>query len=101
VAGKASRKGLANAHQSRTWHAVNRAAVTALNRRPRDRFFLYLHYVDVHDYVFQKTTYAEAVKRMDEGVGRLIAQLESFRASTRARLATTGIPPSRSSCGFR
>jgi arylsulfatase A-like enzyme len=77
VAGKASRQRLANGHQSRTWHAVNRAAVAALNRRPRDRFFLYVHYVDVHDYVFHKTTYAEAVKGMDEGIGRLIAQLES------------------------
>jgi arylsulfatase A-like enzyme len=77
VAGKASRQRLKNAHESRTWHSVNRAAVSALNRRPRDRFFLYVHYVDVHDYVFQKRTYAEAVKDMDEGVGRLLAQLES------------------------
>jgi uncharacterized sulfatase len=79
VAGRASRRNLANAHQSRTWHSVNRAAVAALNRRPRDKFFLYVHYVDVHDYVFQKTTYAEAVKGMDEGVGRLLAQLESAK----------------------
>ena len=58
---------------------MNRAAVAALNRRPRDKFFLYVHYVDVHDYVFQKTTYAEAVKEMDQGVGRLLAQLESAK----------------------
>jgi uncharacterized sulfatase len=79
VAGRASRHKLKNAYQSRTWHSVNRAAVAALNRRPRDRFFLYVHYVDVHDYVFQKTTYAEAVQEMDQGVGRLLAQLESVK----------------------
>jgi arylsulfatase A-like enzyme len=38
---------------------------------------LYVHYVDVHDYFFQKITYAEAVQEMDQGVGRLLAQLES------------------------
>jgi arylsulfatase A-like enzyme len=79
VAGKASRQRLANAHQSRTWHSVNRAAIAALNRRPRDRFFLYVHYVDVHDYLFQKVTYAAAVQDMDQGVGRLLGQLESAR----------------------
>ena len=58
---------------------MNRAAVTALNRRPRDQFFLYVHYVDVHDYLFQKISYAAAVQSMDEGVGRLLAQLESAK----------------------
>ena len=79
VAGSASRRHLANAHQSRTWHSVNRAAIAALNRRPRDRFFLYVHYVDVHDYLFQKVSYAEAVQGMDQGVGRLLTQLESAK----------------------
>lgn len=79
VAGRASRRRLASPHESRTWHSVNRASVTALNRRPRDRFFLYVHYVDVHDYFFQKITYAEAVQEMDKGVGRLLAQLESVK----------------------
>jgi arylsulfatase A-like enzyme len=79
VAGQASRQRLANAHQSRTWHSVNRAAVAALNRRPRDRFFLYVHYVDVHDYLFQKVSYAAAVQSMDVGIGRLLGQLESAK----------------------
>jgi len=79
VAGKASRRRLSNPYQSRTWHSVNRSAIVALNRRPRDRFFLYVHYVDVHDYRFQKITYAAAVQEMDQGVGRLLAQLESAK----------------------
>ena len=79
VAGRASQRRLANPHQSRTWHSVNRASVAALNRRPRDRVFLYVHYVDVHDYFFQKISYAQAVQEMDQGVGRLLAQLESAK----------------------
>ena len=38
-----------------------------------------MHYVDVHDYFFQKLSYAKAVQEMDQGVGRLLALLESAK----------------------
>jgi arylsulfatase A-like enzyme len=77
VAGAASRRNLADARKSRIWQAVNRAVAQALDRRKSDRFFLYVHYIDVHDYNFQKRSYAEAVRVMDRGVGHLLATLDS------------------------
>jgi arylsulfatase A-like enzyme len=71
VAGAASRRRV-DARSSRTWPHVNRAVAEALNRRKSDRFFLYVHYVDVHDYNFAKRTYAEAVQVMDKGIGNLL-----------------------------
>lgn len=75
VAGAASRRNLVDARRSRTWRPVNRAVTLALNRRKSDHFFLYVHYIDVHDYNFQKLSYAEAVQVMDEGVGNLLEKL--------------------------
>jgi arylsulfatase A-like enzyme len=59
------------------WPFVNRAAVDALNRRPHDHFFLYVHYMDVHDYHFEDRPYDEAVEAVDAAVGRLLHQLEA------------------------
>jgi arylsulfatase A-like enzyme len=50
--------------------------VGALNERPRDRFFLYVHYIDVHDYPFQRVSYAQAVQTLDKAVGLLFKNLE-------------------------
>ena len=75
--GRASRVGVAKPWRSRHWTAVQRGVEKALARRPTDRFFLYVHYVDVHDWRFQKISYAEAVQVMDEAVGRLVATLEA------------------------
>ncbi len=58
------------------WPFVNRAAVSAVARRPRDRFFLYVHYMDVHDHHFERRPYDEAVASVDEAVGRLLGRLE-------------------------
>jgi arylsulfatase A-like enzyme len=77
LTGPASREGIENARKSRTWRSVNRAVNTALERRPSDRFFLYVHYIDVHDYRFQKRSYAEAVQEMDVAFGRLLRALEA------------------------
>jgi len=77
VTGPASRAGIQNARKSRTWRSVNRAVNAALARRPRDRFFLYVHYIDVHDYRFYGRTYAEGVQEMDTGFGRLLGALEA------------------------
>jgi arylsulfatase A-like enzyme len=56
---------------------VNRGAFAALERAPRgQRAFLYLHYIDVHDYRFAGVSYAEAVQAMDAALGELLAGLE-------------------------
>jgi arylsulfatase A-like enzyme len=75
--GKASRVGVESPWKSRRWTAVQRAVEQALARRRSDRFFLYVHYVDVHDYRFQKQSYAQAVRVMDRALGRLLDLLEA------------------------
>lgn len=77
VAGAASRRNLKDTRQSRTWRPVNRAVTQALNQRKSDHFFLYVHYIDVHDYRFEKLSYAAAVQEMDKGVGNLLEKLEA------------------------
>jgi arylsulfatase A-like enzyme len=67
---------LPNPRMSRHGLLVNGAAIEALNRRPSDRFFLYVHYMDVHDYGFQRAVYAETVATVDGAVGRLLGNLE-------------------------
>jgi arylsulfatase A-like enzyme len=61
----------------RTAVHVNREVKTALANRPTDRFFLYVHYLDVHDYGLFKRDYAENVERFDGHLGALIDQLET------------------------
>jgi arylsulfatase A-like enzyme len=77
LTGPASREGVENARKSRTWRAVNRAVNAALERRASDHFFLYVHYIDVHDYRFQQRSYAEAVQEMDVAFGRLLGAIEA------------------------
>jgi arylsulfatase A-like enzyme len=67
---------LPNPRMSRYWLPVNGAAIEALNRRRSDRFFLYVHYMDVHDHGFQEVAYAETVATADVAVGRLLENLE-------------------------
>jgi hypothetical protein len=54
---------------------VNRAVLNALAKRPSDRFFLYIHYLDVHDYSLFKQTYAASVERFDRHLGERLDQL--------------------------
>jgi arylsulfatase A-like enzyme len=56
---------------------VNAAAAELVRRRPTDRFFLYVHYMDVHDYEQVEVSYAEAVTRVDEAVGELVEMLRA------------------------
>jgi arylsulfatase A-like enzyme len=65
-----------NPAKSRRALPVNRAVIKALNRRGSDRFFLYVHYMDVHDYTFEEVVYSEAVATVDRAVGRLLGNLE-------------------------
>ncbi len=56
---------------------VNRAALAAVDRRTSDRFFLYVHYMDVHDYGGPGAQrYAKAVGIVDRAVGKLLGELE-------------------------
>jgi arylsulfatase A-like enzyme len=55
--------------------AVNAAVRDVLDVRTRDHFFLYVHYMDVHDHKEAELSYAESVGRVDEGVGELLDEL--------------------------
>jgi arylsulfatase A-like enzyme len=50
---------------------VNAAVRDWLARRPGDRFFLYVHYMDVHDWSMLKLRYNDAVRNADRFVGEL------------------------------
>ncbi len=56
---------------------VNRTALAALDRRRPGRFFLYVHYMDVHDYGVRQVPYDAQVKRVDAAVGELLAALRA------------------------
>lgn len=57
---------------------VNQQVFAALDRRESDRFFLYVHYVDPHEYGIRPDIpeYGDGVRHLDEVVGRLLADLE-------------------------
>ena len=55
---------------------VNRAVRDWLAQRPGDRFFLYVHYMDVHDWLQAKIPYDEGVRRADRYLGELRGLLE-------------------------
>ena len=55
---------------------VNRAVQDWLERRPSDHFFLYVHYMDVHDWVQRKFAYDDGVRVVDGHVGQLRQILE-------------------------
>lgn len=63
--------------QDRTAELANRALAQVLAERPSDRFFLYVHYMDVHDYVLRRRPYARAVTVADAGFGNLMELLRS------------------------
>ncbi len=61
----------------RTSVDVNKAVVTVLDERPHDRFFLYIHYMDVHDYGHFRGNYDKAVGVVDAAIGEMLGELES------------------------
>jgi arylsulfatase A-like enzyme len=82
--GQRARMGVPQARKKRSWFHVNRAAEVALDRRDSDRFFLYVHYMDVHDYSLDSLdppaaleAYARAVETVDVAVGKLIEALDT------------------------
>jgi arylsulfatase A-like enzyme len=72
--------------QGRAVDRVTMAALYALHKRASDRFFLYVHYMDVHDYLAGRDwfeswgelrgDYASRVERVDAGVGLLLNAFE-------------------------
>ena len=55
---------------------VNAAVAAALARRKSDRFFLYVHYMDVHDWAAVNVPYRDTVEAVDRGIGQLLDHLE-------------------------
>jgi arylsulfatase A-like enzyme len=62
--------------EQRDGSRVNAALFKALARRPHDHFFLYVHYMDVHDWFDRRVPYIETVEAVDATVGRLLDHLE-------------------------
>ena len=57
---------------------VNRAVQQHLSDRPNDRFFLYVHFMDVHDYQIQGRSYEASVRVADQAIGRLVSILHAL-----------------------
>jgi len=76
-AGAVARIGLTDAPTTRHWRLVDEAVFAALERRESDRFFLYVHYMDVHDYGFEQIPYSQGVLAVDRAIGSLLDGLEA------------------------
>ncbi len=63
--------------ESRTGLELHRELLPLLRDRPSDRFFLYVQYLDAHDYHLFRKGYAKGVRLFDDRLGDLIAFLES------------------------
>jgi arylsulfatase A-like enzyme len=84
--------------------AVNQAVNDWLKGRPSDRFFLYVHYMDVHDRMpkgslfdpelvdaeTQAAAYAASVVAADTAIGRLLSALEAAGLMEGAAIILTG-----------
>ena len=61
----------------RTWQRVNARVRASLADLPAAPLFLYVHYLDVHDWIIRKIDYRDAVEEMDRGIGDLLELLSS------------------------
>lgn len=71
---------LANPSRSavrRTGDHVNQAVRELLAARPDAPTFLYVHYMDVHDWNQRRLTYAESVEAVDRAIGELVDALDA------------------------
>ena len=76
--------------QSRSAEHVHRELDAALGRRaPEQPLFLYVHYMDVHDYQKPRRSYADAVGTMDRFIGELRVILERHGILPNARVVLT------------
>jgi arylsulfatase A-like enzyme len=60
----------------RSWPEVNAAVAAALALRKSDHFFLYVHYMDVHDWAAVNVPYRDTVEAVDRGIGELLGLLD-------------------------
>ncbi len=63
-------------HAAAHAEAVNEAAAELLRERSSDRLFLYIHYMDVHDYMLRRRPYKRMVGVVDAAIGDLLRMLE-------------------------
>ena len=77
--GALARWKLPDASQSRHFGHVNRAVLDAVEGAGDGRLFLYVHYMDVHDYGSEQAPnadrYAAAVRTVDRAIGELLDAL--------------------------
>jgi arylsulfatase A-like enzyme len=65
-------------YRSRSAKAVNANTGEAIKRRPHDRLFLYVHYMDVHDYGWVSDRgYWASVPTVDRALGDLLRSLDT------------------------
>ena len=60
----------------RTGDLINAAIFKALDERPSDHFFLFAHYLDVHDWPARKHAYGHGVEVFDGFLGELLDYLD-------------------------
>lgn len=80
VDGKASTFGNVSKKISRrrSAPAVNAELLRVLDQQPADqRLFVYLHYIDVHEYLVLRRPYAETITSFDTHLGELLDELEA------------------------
>ena len=63
--------------EDRNAERANESVAWILDQRPTDHFFLYVHYMEAHDYIAHGIPYAQGVHRADAALGRLISLLEA------------------------
>ena len=63
-------------YRTRAAGPANEAVERLLDARPEDRFFLYVHYMDTHDYRLAGRSYPASVSVTDEAIGRLLEMLQ-------------------------
>ena len=85
-----SRKSLPLWCAQRAGTRVNAAAFEVLTRRPHDHFFLYVHYMDAHDWYDKGESYGRGVERADAAVGALMAHLDGLGLLEGAAVLITG-----------
>jgi len=73
----------------RTAKHVNHDLEQAIASRPSDHFFLYAHYLDVHDYDLFERDYAKGVEQFDRWLGKMFDMLDANGLLDRATVIIT------------
>jgi hypothetical protein len=74
---------------TRTARKVNQAGLELLDENSAQPLFLYLHYLDVHDYFLAHRTYQDAVTGFDAALGSLLDALQDRGLLEDAQLILT------------